>query len=74
MAEELGLQINDQEYEEAQAASKEASKGTLKTGETGLVKLDVHDIAELEKNPDVPKTDDSAKFSEHYYRSRCHLC
>ncbi|THV06778.1 hypothetical protein K435DRAFT_743360 [Dendrothele bispora CBS 962.96] len=63
MAEELGLQINNREFEEAQAASKEASRGTLKTGETGLVKLDVHDIADLEKNPNVPKTNDSAKFN-----------
>lgn len=62
MAEELGLQINDTEFEAAQAESKEASKGSLKKGTNAVVKLDVHDIASLERNADVPKTDDSAKF------------
>ncbi|KAG5716331.1 Alanyl-tRNA synthetase [Termitomyces sp. T112] len=63
MAEELGLEVNEQEFEAAQAASKEASKATKKVGEDDLVKLDVHDIAVLEANESVPKTDDSAKFS-----------
>ncbi|KAF9446404.1 hypothetical protein P691DRAFT_803998 [Macrolepiota fuliginosa MF-IS2] len=63
MAEELGLGINHKEFEEAQAWSKEASKGTGKKGAGDVVKLDVHDIAVLEKNPDIPKTDDSAKFN-----------
>jgi alanyl-tRNA synthetase len=62
MAEELGLQVNEAEFEAAQASSKEASKGSQKKGTKTIVKLDVHDIANLEKNPDVPKTDDSAKF------------
>ncbi|PPQ99712.1 hypothetical protein CVT24_009695 [Panaeolus cyanescens] len=63
MAEELRLTINNQEFEEAQAQSKEASKASLKKGGSDLVKLDVHDLAALEKNSDVPKTDDSAKFN-----------
>ncbi|KAG6853372.1 hypothetical protein C0991_004931 [Blastosporella zonata] len=63
MAEELGLTVNDEEFEAAQAASKEASKATKKVGGTELVKLDVHDIAALEANASVPKTDDSAKFN-----------
>lgn len=62
MAEELGLSINEQEFEEAQAASKEASKASQKTAAKDVVKLDVHDIAALDKNAGVPKTDDSAKF------------
>jgi alanyl-tRNA synthetase len=62
MAEELGLHVNDAEFEEAQALSKEASKGSAKKGDKATVKLDVHDIASLEKTPDVPKTDDTAKF------------
>lgn len=64
MAEELGLGVNDLEFEEAQAASKEASKATKKKGNTDLVKLDVHDLAILEKDATTPKTDDSAKFSK----------
>ncbi|KAJ8077100.1 Alanine--tRNA ligase [Marasmius tenuissimus] len=63
MAEELQLDINEQEFLDAQQASKEASKATAKKGETDVVKLDVHDIASLESNAEVPKTDDSAKYS-----------
>ncbi|KAF8647172.1 hypothetical protein AX16_007002 [Volvariella volvacea WC 439] len=62
MAEELGLIINEKEFEDAQAKSKEASKASLKKEGQDIVKFDVHDIASLENNPDVPKTDDSAKF------------
>ncbi|RDX57348.1 hypothetical protein OH76DRAFT_1395138 [Lentinus brumalis] len=64
MAEELGLSINEAEFEAAQAASKEASKGGVKKGAGEVVALDVHDIAALEKNAAVPKTDDSAKFQQ----------
>ena len=64
MAEELGLTVNEAEFEAAQAASKEASKGGVKKGTGEVVALDVHDIAALEKNTSVPKTDDSAKFRE----------
>lgn len=62
MAEELGLTINEREFEAAQASSKEASKASQKKHANSVVKLDVHDLATLEKNADVPKTDDSAKF------------
>ena len=63
MAEELGLTVNEQEFEQAQIESRAASKAGTKEDTATLVKLDVHDIAALEKNSDVPKTDDSAKFS-----------
>ncbi|KAG6820894.1 hypothetical protein H0H93_010238 [Arthromyces matolae] len=63
MADELGLGINDEEFENAQAASKAASKATKKAGNNDLVKLDVHDIAALEANDAVSKTDDSAKYN-----------
>ncbi|KZT00869.1 uncharacterized protein LAESUDRAFT_731875 [Laetiporus sulphureus 93-53] len=63
MAEELGLGINEEEFEAAQAQSKEASKASFKTGDKDAVKLDVHDIAELEKTRRIPKTDDSAKYA-----------
>lgn len=72
MAEELGLGIDEEEFELAQAQSKEASKGGQKKGTKDAVKLDVHDIAALERNGAVPKTDDSAKFGMSfgvlYYR------
>jgi alanyl-tRNA synthetase len=66
MAEELGLTINNDEFEKAQAQSKAASQASSKKGKKDVVKLDVHDLASLEKNPDIPKTDDSAKFGELY--------
>ena len=64
MADELGLGVNHKEFEEAQAASREASKASLKVGSRDVIKLDVHDIAALEDNTSVPKTDDSAKFGK----------
>jgi len=64
MAEELGLTINNDEFEKAQAQSKAASQASSKKGKKDAVKLDVHDLASLEKNPGVPKTDDSAKFGK----------
>lgn len=64
MAEEAGLTINQKEFEEAQEKSKEASKGVGKKGDGQTVRLDVHDIAALEANDQVPKTDDSLKFGE----------
>lgn len=62
MAEEKGLTFDQKEFEEAQERSKEASKGAGKKGDGQVVRLDVHDIAALEKNDDVKKTNDSAKF------------
>jgi len=62
MAEEQGLKINQKEVDEAQAVSKELSKGGPKKSEGEIIKLDVHDIGALEKNPDVPRTNDEAKY------------
>lgn len=70
MAEELGLGVNDEEFEKAQAHSKEMSKGGAKKGAKDTVKLDVHDIAALEKNDDVPKTDDSFKYGNRHSSHR----
>lgn len=63
MAEERGLQIDDQEFEEARLKAREASKGQKKSA-SDAVKLDVHDLGKLEKMTDVQKTDDSAKFGK----------
>lgn len=62
MAEEQGLGVNQKEFEEAQKASKEASKGAAKATDDETPKLDVHDIAALDNNEAVPKTDDKFKF------------
>ncbi|ETN37107.1 alanyl-tRNA synthetase [Cyphellophora europaea CBS 101466] len=61
MAEERGLSIDDNEFESARLQAKEASKGEKKAA-SDLLKLTVHDLGELEKMPQVTKTDDSAKY------------
>jgi alanyl-tRNA synthetase len=61
MAEEIGLNINDAEVAEAQEKAREASKAEKK-GAAHLVKLDVHDIAALEKEQKLPKTNDASKY------------
>ena len=62
MAQELGLGVNNVQFEEAQAHSKEASKTRGKKAGKEVVKLDVHDLAVLEQDVSVPKTDDSFKY------------
>lgn len=62
MAEESGLEIDEEEFEKAKAESKEASKGRKKAGEAELLKLDVHDLGKLELMKDVPKTEDEYKY------------
>lgn len=61
MAEERGLTIDENEFEEARLKAKEASKGEKKAA-TDLVKLDVHNLGELEIMPGVTKTDDQYKY------------
>jgi alanyl-tRNA synthetase len=61
MAEERGLSIDDNEFEDARLKAKEASKGEKKAA-SDLVKLDVHDLGLLERMPTVTKTDDKAKY------------
>lgn len=60
MAEERGLTIDNQEFEEARLKAKEASKGQAKIA-SDLVKLTVHDLGKLDQQG-VPKTDDEPKF------------
>jgi len=71
MAEEVGLGVNQKEFDAAQLASKEASKGAVKGAAGDQVKLDVHAIAQLEKMTDVPKTDDQAKYGALQMCSNC---
>ena len=61
MAEERQLSIDEDEFEEARLKAREASKGMKKAG-SNLLKLNVHNISELQKMTDVPKTNDDAKF------------
>ena len=67
MAQENGLEINEEEFERAKAESKEASKARKISGNVELLKLDVHDLGELERVTKVPKTDDVYKFGEIHW-------
>lgn len=62
MAEETGLKIDEEGFEQAKEASREASKGLNSKAGSNLVKLDVHALSELDNNDAVPKTDDSFKY------------
>lgn len=71
MAEEIGLGVDQEAFEEAQKESKEISK-RVKGGEGKValveVKLDVHDIGKLEKMESVTKTIDDSKYSmKHFF-------
>lgn len=61
MAEEAGLEIDEQEFEKAKLESKEASKGGKKSEGKTVVKLDVHSLKEL-ADKKVPVTNDNAKY------------
>ncbi|KAK9369692.1 tRNA synthetases class II (A)-domain-containing protein [Lipomyces kononenkoae] len=63
MAEENGLEIDEKGFNDAQAWSKEASKGGKKNSANGelLLKLGVHDLGYLEKD-NLVKTDDKYKY------------
>ncbi|KAL9103230.1 MAG: hypothetical protein Q9163_001717 [Psora crenata] len=69
MAEERGLSIDDNEFETARLKAKEASRGEKKAG-SDLLTLGVHELGQLEKVNDVPKTDDNPKFGRGNITSR----
>lgn len=64
MAQENGMDIDEEGFEKAQAKAKEISKRRKesKAGEE-LLKLDIHARGVLEQDPSVSKTDDSFKFN-----------
>lgn len=61
MCEERGLEIDDEEVKIAQEAAREASK-SVKSAVQTFPKLSVHEIAELEQQLKIPRTNDEAKF------------
>lgn len=61
MAEEQGLKIDSVGFEKAKKESYEASKQGGKKGASELLKLNVHELSDLNENK-VPKTDDSFKY------------
>lgn len=62
MAEETGLKVDEQAFAEEQEKAKEVSRARKGGSDERVVALDVHALGELEKRPEVPKTDDSAKY------------
>ncbi|XP_014270816.1 alanine--tRNA ligase, cytoplasmic isoform X2 [Halyomorpha halys] len=62
MAEEKGLTVNMEKYEEARKQSQLASQGKT-SGVVERISLDVHALSELQKK-NIPQTDDSYKY--HY--------
>lgn len=62
MAEEAGLKIDEQAFEEAKEASRIASMASNSKSGSDLIKLDVHALSELDGNSSVTKTDDSFKY------------
>ena len=73
MAEERGLKIDQEAFEKARLESLEASKAGGKSAAGAGVKLDVHDLAALEANDAVPKTNDEFKYGEQSIISHCCL-
>ncbi|CAB4254860.1 similar to Saccharomyces cerevisiae YOR335C ALA1 Cytoplasmic and mitochondrial alanyl-tRNA synthetase, required for protein synthesis [Maudiozyma barnettii] len=61
MAEEQGLKIDTVGFEKAKQESYEASKRGGKKGNDDLIKLNVHELNELNQN-NVAKTDDHFKY------------
>ncbi|KJZ77450.1 Alanine--tRNA ligase [Hirsutella minnesotensis 3608] len=61
MAEERGLDIDEDEVNVAKEKAREASKAVKDSVDT-FAKLDVHQIAELEQQRSVPRTVDDDKF------------
>lgn len=61
MAEEAGLEIDEDDFEKARFSSKEASKGRKQNKDKVEVKLDVHTIQEL-SSKNIPVTDDKYKY------------
>lgn len=67
MANEAGLDFDEDELKKAQSDAKEASKAVKKSGAAELLKLDVHDLGKLEGMKEVEKTDDRYKYGTCRY-------
>ncbi|TVY76024.1 Alanine--tRNA ligase [Lachnellula suecica] len=71
MAEERGLETDDAEIEIAKEKAREASKSVKEAAHT-FAKLDVHQIAELDKIG-IPRPNDDAKFSKGDTKNKIQL-
>jgi alanyl-tRNA synthetase len=64
MADEQGLKIDEEGYLQAQNAAKELSRAGRSGEQDALSKvvIDVHMLAEMERNLAIPKTNDAGKY------------
>ncbi|KAJ4164351.1 hypothetical protein LMH87_006028 [Akanthomyces muscarius] len=72
MAEERGLDIDEAEVEVAKEKAREASKA-VKDAAATFAKLNVHQIAELEQQHKLPRTDDEGKFVKGDSKSKVQI-
>ncbi|KYK54652.1 alanyl-tRNA synthetase [Drechmeria coniospora] len=72
MAEERGLDIDEAEVNAAKEKAREASKAVKGSADT-FSKLNVHQIAELEQQLNVARTNDDAKFSKGDSKAKVQL-
>lgn len=72
MAEERGLDIDEEEVNVAKEKAREASKSVKDAVQT-FAKLNVHQIAELKDKLQVPATGDDAKFRKGDIKSKVQL-
>lgn len=64
MASERGMKVDEDAFMREQQKAKEVSRAKKDSGAKAAVKLDVHGIAELEKDRKVPKTNDIFKYEK----------
>ncbi|KAH8682500.1 tRNA synthetase class II [Xylariales sp. PMI_506] len=72
MAEERGLDIDEEEVAVAREKAREASKSVKDAVQT-FEKLNVHQIAELKDKLQIPTPDDDAKFSKGDIKTKVQL-
>ncbi|OAR02070.1 hypothetical protein LLEC1_07727 [Akanthomyces lecanii] len=72
MAEERGLDIDEAEVDIAKGKAREASKA-VKDAAATFAKLNVHQIAELEQQHKLPRTDDEGKFVKGDSKSKIQI-
>jgi alanyl-tRNA synthetase len=68
MAEELGMTVDEAAFLDEQAKAKEKSKQGKGDSKGEVVALDIHALGDIEKNADIPKTDDIYKYCKFVFR------
>ncbi|KAJ3116028.1 Alanine--tRNA ligase [Phlyctochytrium bullatum] len=63
MAEEIGFSIDEEAFLNEQAKAKNISRAGKSEKDRADVALDIHALGEIEKNSNIPKTNDSFKYT-----------